>query len=230
MSSESKAAAEPHMLFEASKSGCFGGIFGLVLGLIGTILFSRSNLGPLAGLIMTGPVAAIAGLSWGTISATKRGSREGLVSALFLIWTLSLAYTLFLLRLSPRLTLWGVAAQLAGAITTVHVAWVGRGKPAWRRAMVASTCALAALLLMTTTLFPAVRPSRTSDRQVLLATRGVAFILDPRLDASKHPPMLEIRGSRICAEWAAILAGMTAFMLLDQRSRKSQAKANLAPD
>ena len=69
-----------------------GGI-SLAVGLIGPMLFSKSNLGPLLGFFGTGPLGAMAGAIFGALCVAKDSSRLS-IACIGAVWAMTLLYTL----------------------------------------------------------------------------------------------------------------------------------------
>jgi len=114
-----------------------GGV-GFLSGFVGPILLSAGNLAPLWGILVTGPIGALAGALWGAIrwvtddpSATVGRALPWVIG----IWLASLAYTLFALtRFGPNVAWWALGLQLFALAAAVTLLWGrrtsrGRGAP-----------------------------------------------------------------------------------------------------
>ena len=81
------------------KWGLVIGSISFAAGYIGPLLVSASNLGPLLGIFVTGPVGVLIGALWGVMRWVT-GSTESEVGAaakwIALIWLVTLFYTLVL--------------------------------------------------------------------------------------------------------------------------------------
>ena len=83
------------------------GALSFAVGFAGPLFLSTSNLGPLLGIFITGPIGTIAGALWGIVASVGQANpADGKALALWLggLWIVTLAYTLFTLTLEvpPR--------------------------------------------------------------------------------------------------------------------------------
>jgi hypothetical protein len=199
-----------------------GGICGLLIGIAGPALFLRSNLGPLTGFLLSGPMGAIAGTFCGLLAAERRGeSRPGILGGVVLAWSLVAGYTLVMFRLSPRLAAAAIILQLIGAIATVLLVWRWTAlvpRRAHRLAAILGVACFLTLAVASTAFPPVALPVRD---KVAEGSFSFAFLLDPRLNASHHPPALLVDMARLCVQWAAIAffgaASAAAFWLGQRR-------------
>ena len=91
-----------------------GGI-SFCLGFVGPLSLSSSNLGPLLGIFVTGPVGALVGalVGCGVWATRVAGSRVGTVWKWIAgMWVVTLLYTLFMVQFGSWGMLFGVATQL----------------------------------------------------------------------------------------------------------------------
>jgi hypothetical protein len=83
-------------------------------GFFGPIFFSTSNLGPLLGIFITGPVGTLAGALWGIVSSAKNANARvtrAMLAWLSAVWVLTLLYTLFITGLATQLALPAIGLQ-----------------------------------------------------------------------------------------------------------------------
>src|SRR5690242_1127889 len=81
---------------------CFG------IGYVVPILVSQSNLGPLLGILVTGPVGVLAGAGVGLARCSREPhlrESKSLVIYWSVIYVVALLYTAFVLKIAPRLAL-----------------------------------------------------------------------------------------------------------------------------
>jgi hypothetical protein len=177
------------------------------------LFLSTSNLGPLLGIFVTGPLGAIAGMLWGVDRAAREsgGTQTTLLLSLLCgTWILTLLYTLFAIVLAARLAAPAIAFQLLVLVATivfVHRAGVAPKLP--RRYRPILPC-LMAFVLMTTAFPPVARTAWSSTpHDGAAAIPRFTFILDGRLDASRHVPPLGVDRSLLVLLWiaAALVAG-----------------------
>ena len=151
--------------------GLFGGV-GLAL-----LLHPESNLGPLLGILVTGPFGAIVGALF--------TDRENQI--LIVLWILTLLAT-SLFTLAPKMMLPAIVVQL------LFVAAAFRFRSGYRW-ILAAVFALAAIA----SAFPPIADATGH-------TAGFASIFDSRLDASKHVPDSTVLRWLLILEWAAAAA------------------------
>jgi hypothetical protein len=206
------------------------GFLSFVAGVVLPALLSSSNVAPLLGFMVTGPAGTIVGALWGMLRAA-RGADAGQIEALLLLllgtWCVTLLYTLLAVSLSPK---FGVAAiALQAAILAVGVFFLyGRrvsGKvPEVVRRCAPALLAVPALVLAISVLPPVTRPwwTRTAQASVPSATARFSFILDKRLDASRHVPLLAIDKRMLVIEWLAAAAIGAGIVLTKAATLKSE--------
>lgn len=175
-----------------------GGI-AFAAGFIGPVLFSDSNLGPLLGIFVTGPVGFLVGALIGIAYSARRGQdgsgvRE--VRWLAAVWLLSLLYTLFFSIFARG---WIALGLQAAVVATAAYLFYGGALPKDGRIRhYRLPLLLAGLLTLLSSAFPPVVPDAGKPR--------FAFFLDPRFDASRNVPEFTIDGSTLALGWLILTA------------------------
>jgi len=182
------------------------GLLSFAGGFIGPIFLSSSNLGPLLGIFVTGPVGVLCGAIWGSVHWAIRSveSELGAVTRwIVLLWIITLFYTLFMVGLAARFALPGVGVLVlilsASAFLLYHQ---GTRKRLPRMVRQCGRIFLAVnTVVVVMTLFPPVMrpgwgPSALSAHgSASSSLPTVAFLLHPGFDASKHVPVHRQRSS-----------------------------------
>ena len=192
-----------------------GGI-AFAAGFIGPVLLSDSNLGPLLGIFVTGPIGFLVGALIGIAYSARRGpegiSRQEL-RWLATVWLLSLLYALFFSSIFARG--WIALGLLAAVIATAAYLFYGGTLPKdgpirhYRLPLL-----LAGLLTLLSLVFPPVVPGAGKP--------GFAFFLDPRFDASRNVPEFSVDGTILALGWLiltalALTVGYTASSWAEDR-------------
>jgi hypothetical protein len=187
-------------------------------GFVGPLIFSRSNLGPLLGIFVTGPAGMIVGVLLGVLWSTQRSlsSLSTELVWLALAWLVTLPYTLFGMQFG-----FGWVGALLEALAVGCAYWLFL-EPAIRGALPALIRPLAPpilgalLLMLVMTIFPPAiapwwgRPQPGSK----VPPPTFAFILDSRFDASQHVPELAVDRTALVREWLGTSALAVAICLL----------------
>jgi hypothetical protein len=200
----------------------FGVIAGLIcfgIGYLAPVLVSQSNLGPLLGILVTGPVGALAGAGVGLARCSRQtGLRESrsLVVYWSAIYLLALFYTAFLLKIAPRFAL-GALALLV--ILTICTAVVGRREEA-DAVGVLSRHRIPILIAMTLVFVSSLFPPVAAVGAETAGHLRMAFLLDPQLDASRKVAPLHVRTALLLLEWAVIIAGASVAIAARGRKRR----------
>ena len=183
MTSISKAVILPALLIGALALGA---------GMIAMTILSRSNVGPLLGILVTGPLGAVAGAAGGIIRLAREADSvqsKTLLAWLGVTWAAVLLYTLFMIGLSARLALAGIASQVVVLLAAILVLYQGDTAARFRRPVLRSRLvALAAMAMMITmTVFPPVtRPWwATPSQPPTNALPRFAIIMDSRFEDRK---------------------------------------------
>lgn len=200
------SASKVYPLILVARTGCAAGIAGSVGGAIAIGVIWKSSLAVLGGLLLVGPACALAGLFWELTrrSRTAQGNEGRLIAAgLIATWCVTLAYTLNVLLLSPRLAIGAISIQLFGVCATDLAIWY----LATLRIRAFAT-SLATLVLTGTaaaSAFPPIKPTT--------ATMPFAFFLDDRFLGAHHPPTIAISASKLVMEWAILSAVLLVLMI-----------------
>ncbi len=195
------------------------GAVSFAAGFFGPIFFSTSNLGPLLGIFVTGPVGFLAGALIGALSIA-RGSARLSIAVMGPIWVLTLLYTLFIAGLAVQGAVPPIGLQIL-IIAASAFLFIGHGNqlPAsLQRSGPIAIAALSIVLLMT--LFPPVIAPWwvPAGKQPAIAAPlpSFAFILDGRFDAGRHFPQFAVSRAALAREWlmtAAVAIGLWLLML-----------------
>lgn len=185
------------------------GAVGFILGYIGPLLVSDSNLGPLLGIFVTGPLGLLAGALIGIILSARRESQLSLRRELRWLagaWAGALVFTL-------ASTIGGVGwlavgTQLAVALCAATLFYAYSAKlPDWARRWRALILIGAALTLLSS-IYPPLDPSSAGDVRY-------AFFLDQRFDASTNVPEYTVQQSMLIVEWLIIALVVATPILMD---------------
>ncbi len=208
------------------------GAIGFSAGFFGPMFFSTSNLGPLLGIFVTGPVGALAGALWGMVRSAKNADASetrAILAWLSAVWVLTLLYTLFMIGLATRAALPAIGLQALIVGSSAFLLYRGNtrtrlSEPVHRCRPVAITT-LALIMLMT--VFPPVtRPwwvpkAAQEGADSTAPLPKVAFILDARFDASRHVPLFAVDRRVLVLEWvmSAIAALAVSQVMIRRRGR-----------
>ena len=189
-------------------------------GFFGPLLLSSSNLGPLLGIFVTGPLGALLGVWVGALRVAKDATRlsVGLIGA---VWALTLLYTLWAL-FYPAMAALAVPLQVLVIGSSIHL-FAGRDTRGrlpddLRRSGLVVIAAQAAILVMT--LFPPVirawwgQPGTVATQPASAPLPAFAFLLDGRLSADTHVPLLAVNRSALAMEWIIVIAVALGLGLL----------------
>ena len=214
------------VLWHVTRWALVVGAICFVAGLVIPVLISTSNLAPLISIVIAGPVGITAGVVLGTISATRRlgGSQpKVLLGSLVGAWCLALLYTLFTAKLAARLVIPAIGLQLfvlGAASYLLYYSSLQNALPTSLRRSRPLVLAVMLLAIVGTT-FPPVRPptARAGAAQAAALMPERTFILDRRLDASRHVPSLVISERHLMAEWVIVLLIFGTVGLFVERFR-----------
>lgn len=203
-------------------------------GFIGPILFSSSNLGPLLGIFVTGPIGTLAGALWGIVRSTKNANAadmRALLKKLLAVWGFTMLYTLFMIRLSTQGAFPAICLQGLIVVSSIFLLYRGntdtRLSESVKRSRPVIVITLA--LIMLVTLFPPVTKPKWVHKAVQESTDSaaplpkVAFLLDTRFDASHHFPLFAVSRSLLLLEWIilAMVALAISLVMICRRNRNS---------
>jgi hypothetical protein len=209
-----------------------GGV-AFAVGFIGPAVFSESNLGPLLGIFVTGPVGTLVGALIGIVrSALHAGGRSIRAELWWLgfVWVLSLLYSLAYSLVGLGL----VPLGLQGLVVASGAFLLGSDKVRKSLPELARKCGpvvlFAAVLIVFTSIFPPVMPPWWDPQhaQSRASASGplpkFAFFRDRRFDASRHVPEFAVDRGGLARQWIAIhaIAGLVS-LLIAARSKPTNA-------
>lgn len=198
------------------RSAAVVGALAFAAGFAAPLLLSSSNLGPLVGIFITGPLGALAGALWGVLKAARNDNpppANAIIAWLAATWGAILLYTLFLIGLTPQSAVPAIGLQglvLASSASLLYAAGSRTlvSTPIRRCGPIA--LATLALVIVTSAFPPVTRPwwGTTAARARLdsIAVPKRAFLIDSRFDASRQVPLLAVDRRRLMLEWL-ILGG-----------------------
>jgi hypothetical protein len=212
------------------KWGLIIGAISFAAGFIGPVLLSTSNLGPLLGIFVTGPIGVLIGALWGAIRWVT-GSTEPDVGAvakwIALIWIITLFYTLDAVSLVPRFAFPGIGVQILIFFASAFLLYShGTARRLRRVAQQRGRVFLAVnAVIVAMTLFPPVMRPGWGPSAVLPHESAsgsiprVAFLTHPGFDASKNIPKFTVNIRMLGLEWMSMMvAGVLACYLVERRS------------
>lgn len=203
-------------------------------GFLGPMFLSTSNLGPLLGVIVTGPVGTLVGalVGCGIWATREAGSRVGSVWKWIAgIWVLTLLYTLFMVRFGSWGMLFGVTVQLA-ILAAVAFLLYHRGVRGLHSRVVKAcgpvVLAVVGLIVLISLFPPVTRPwwgpaSAQPEFESSTSLPRVAFLLDPGFDASRHIPRFAVNVPILVLGWAFTSAAGLLISALIARGMRSGA-------
>ena len=220
------------LLASVAKWAAIIGSISFAGGFIGPIVLSSSNLGPLLGIFITGPVGVLVGGLWGAVHWVIRSAESDVGAVTWCIvpiWIITSFYTLIMVALVARAALPGVGVQvlilLASAFLLYHQ---GTGKRLPRMVQKHGQIFLAvnAVIVVMTLIPPVMRPrwgpgavSAHGSASASLPT--VAFLLHPGFDASKHIPEFTFNARMLFLEWMIALGAGVLACLAVRRTGKA---------
>ena len=239
MSTRQSDIRTSHYSRRVIRSALLVGSLAFAAGFLGPLFFSTSNLGPLLGIFVTGPVGTLAGALWGIVRSAKNATApetRALLAWLSAVWVLTLLYTLFMIGLATQAALPAIALQalIGGSSAVLLYRGNARTRLSERvhRSRPVAIATLALIMLMT--VFPPVtRPwwapnaaQESADSTAPLPK--VAFILDARFDASRHVPLFAVDRRVLVLEW--VISAMAALAVSQVMiRRRGQARPEVGP-
>ncbi len=206
-----------------------GGI-SFAAGFFGPIFFSDSNLGPLLGIFITGPLGflfgALMGVVWSIIKAEERVGRNVLVWYFLIFFFALLYYTLL-----GNLFLYAGMASIGLAITVVLTGAVLLAKKRLQQKLpnIAKRCGaivlVAAAVMVVMAIFPPVMEPWWVDENLQEAAKQAlpryAFFLDSRFDSSRAIPEFVVDKKMLAVQWfLASFAAAVACLFAVKRQKK----------
>ena len=206
---------------------CVGAV-SFAAGFFGPIFFSNSNLGPLLGIFVTGPLGALVGAVIGALRSAKDSLRIS-VACIGLVWLITLLYTFLCFGLSAWVAAPAVPLQLLVVASCIFLLSKpdtrSRLPDSWRRFGPIAIAAQLIILLMT--LFPpVVKPwwiPAGHEPATPVSLPPFAFILDQGFDASRNFPQFAVNRPELASEWIIAAAAAVALCLLMQALRRRPA-------
>jgi hypothetical protein len=205
---------DPAGLIVAWAAPIAGALF--AAGFLGPLLLSSSNLGPLLGIFVTGPLGTLFGVWVGAVRVAKDATRLS-IALIGAVWVLTLLYTLWAL-FHPMMAALAVPLQVLVVASSIYL-FAGRDTrfqlpDDLRRSGLIVIAAQVTILVMT--LFPPViRPGwDPAAQQATAPLPAFAFILDGRFAASMHVPLIAVNSSELALEWIITIAVALGLSLL----------------
>ena len=222
------------LLTSVAKWAAIIGSISFAGGFIGPIVLSSSNLGPLLGIFITGPVGVLAGGLWGAVHWAIRSAESEVGAVTWCIvplWIITLFYTLVMVGLAVQAALVGVGVQvLILFASTFLLYYQGTGRRLPRMVQQCGRIFLAVnIVIVAMTLFPPVMrpwwgPSAVSAHgSASTSLPAVAFLLHSGFDASKHIPEFTVNVRVLVLEWmSAIVVGVCTCHHVVRRTGKAR--------
>ncbi len=205
---------------------CVGGV-SFAAGFFGPIFFSTSNLGPLLGIFVTGPLGTLVGALIGALSVAEESGRLSIV-CIGLVWVMALFYAFLGFGLGGWIGIPAIPLQVL-VIASIIFLFLRHDTRAqlpddMRRCGPIAVAALLIILLMT--LFPPVtRPwwvPAAAQPATTTPLPSFAFIFDSRFATNRFPEFAVNRGELV-SEWivAAVVAIGLCLLMRAHRHRPS---------
>lgn len=205
---------------------CVGAV-SFVAGFFGPLFFSKSNLDPLLGVFVTGPLGILAGALVGALSVAKESGRLS-IACVGSVWAMTLLYTFLCFGLSAWIGLPAIPLQFLVVASTIFLFYRRDTRAqlpdGMRRCGPIVVAALMAVLLMTV-FPPVIKPwwgLAGGQPDTAASLPSFAFILDGRFNASQHIPQFAVNRGALAREWAiaaVLAAGLCLLMRVPRRRR-----------
>lgn len=202
------------------------GVLTFLLGFVGPIIFSTSNLGPLLGIFITGPLGFLAGGVigfWLLLRVPTRKISDAEWGILLIIGFLSMGWYLMFSLFGRTAIVSVVCCQL---IATAGTALVYRQRNRKLQHPFSNRLLLvlfASLLIIGTEIFPPVtHPDWARPQDGYLQDPPAAtYFWDSRMDASRKVPQLAIHRIRLAELWFLVVAvnGVACFVMKPNNSQ-----------
>lgn len=203
---------------------CVGAVC-FAAGFFGPIFLSTSNLGPLLGIFVTGPLGVLVGALIGALSVAKESGRVSIV-CIAAVWLMALLYTFLAFGLGGWIGIPAIPLQVL-VIASIVALFLRRDTGAqlpddMRRCGAIAIAATLIILLMT--LFPPViRPwwfPAAQQPATNAPLPSFAFVFDKGFDTSRFPEFAVNRGE-LASEWiiTAVVAIGLCLLLRALRHR-----------
>jgi hypothetical protein len=195
------------------------GAAAFALGFFGALVFyPESNLGPLLGIFITGPVGFLVGALFGVVLFARAARDDALrreLTWLAAMWAFSLLYT-FIFAWG-----WGWVGMMMQTAAVATAAYVFYGKslrPLPRRVIsFRAPLLVAGVVSLLASLFPPI-VAKGDDQQ-----QRFAFFLDPRFDARYEVPEFSVDSLALALEWLffIVIALAIGFAMLATRNKRA---------
>ena len=188
-----------------------GGIAFVVGYVAPIILYPSSNLGPLLGILVTGPIGWLAGALVGIVRSARSQQPSPVRHELLwlgAIWALSLLYALWSVFMWSTTIFIGLLeiALLAAVVATAAYLFYGKNARPLPHSIrpFRLPVIVAGLLTVATMIFPPIQTTAAGQQRF-------ARLGDPRFDASQHVPEFSVDSGALALEWLTI--AIAAFAL-----------------
>ena len=188
------------------------GAFAFAIGFVGPALFSSSNLGPLLGIFVTGPLGLLVGALVGIlVSAGDSAGRPLNVELRWLLgaWLATLLYTLGssvvgigLVAIGAQVAVIICAAVLFYLVPAILPQWVASNRPIFL---------LGGLSALLASVFPPVEQASGRTK--------FAHFLDARFDASTHAPDYSVDQGILLLIFIVIVSAAALIVVIGEKSR-----------
>lgn len=191
------------------------GAVSFALGFVGPVLFSDSNLGPLLGIFVTGPLGLLAGALIGIFLSARQQNGPPLKRELRWLAGVWGAALLFTLASAAGGIGWiAIGTQLAAVICAATLLTLFPGKlPGWVRRWRSLMLAGASLTILSS-IYPPLDPESAGETHY-------AFFLDPRFDASTRVPDYSVDEFMLLLQWLIITAVVALPIVIDRASSRN---------
>jgi hypothetical protein len=203
----------------------WGGI-AFAIGFAGALVVSDSNLGPLLGIFVTGPLGALAGALFAIIQSAREAGERSIGPELRWLgatWALALLYVFLTLTLP---TIWlAVTPQALVLLASAFLLWTSQTRRklplTWRRCGVVMVIAGVVMLLLSV-VPPITQPwwgsGRDQRRTAAAFPDGIpprAVLTSLHFDASRQVPDFAVDRGQLLMEWlvVATVASIVALVI-----------------
>jgi hypothetical protein len=194
-------------------------VISFAVGYFSPIFLSTSNLGPLLGIFVTGPLGVLVGALVGALRVARDAPRLS-IALIGSVYIATLLYTLFMIGIAAQAAISAIPLQVLLIASTIFSLTRSQLPHDLRRFGLIALAAQAIILV--TTLFPPVtRPWWVPvERQTNAPLPRLAFIFDGRFDGSMHFPTFAVDRAELILEWTAIVAVAICLGLLTRVRRR----------
>jgi hypothetical protein len=196
------------------------GAVSFVAGFVGPILLSNSNLGPLLGIFVTGPLGFLVG---GLVGALRISNRSARLSSILIavVWALALAYTYLTVPLLVSMVYFVVPLHALIIVSTIFlvVSPTTRAQLPDNLRRSGLVAIAAQVIIVAMTLYPPViKPSwGTPGDPPPDPFPSFASIFDHGFELSQRPPTLPqfaVNRPQLVLEWLIVIAVACVLSLL----------------